>query len=157
MSDVYLLYSLPTPTLKGLSPFECLFGHKPDYHFLKVFGCSCFPYLIPYNKHKLAFKTSKCVFLGYSPFHKGYKCLHSSGRIYIAHSVALDELSFTYQQLFVHKLPSYYNILEFQHCWCSIIFYTYCTCLVSFKICLCLRFYSFSASQQQDENYFLFK
>ena len=77
--------------LKDLSPFEHLFGCKPDYHFLKVFSCSCFPYLRPYNKHKLAFKTSKCVFLGYSPFHKGCKCLHPSGRIYIAHSVTFDE------------------------------------------------------------------
>ena len=101
-----LLNRLPTPVLKDLSPFECLFGYKPDYHFLKVFGCSCFPYLRPYNKHKLAFKTSKCVFLGYSPFHKGYKCLHPSGRIYIARSVTFDEHSFPYQQLFVSQSPT---------------------------------------------------
>ena len=128
LSAAYLLNRLPTPVLKDLSPFGCLFGYKPDYHFLTVFGCSCFPYLRPYNKHKLAFKTSKCVFLGYSPFHKGYKCLHPSGRMYIARTVTFDELSFPYQQL-----------------WCPIICYTFCTCFLSFKISSSFRFYSCAA------------
>ena len=75
-------------------------GQKPDYKFLRVFGCACFPYLQPYNKHKLAFKTSKCLFLGYGSFHKGYRCLHPSGRVYIARSVAFDETTFPYQSLF---------------------------------------------------------
>ena len=78
----YLLNRLPTAVVeKKLSPFEVLYGRKPDYKFIKVFGCACFPYLQPYNKHKLAFKTSKCLFMGYSPFHKGYRRLHHAGRI----------------------------------------------------------------------------
>ena len=72
--STYLLNRLPTPVLKHISLFESLYGHKPDYAFLKGFGCACFPYLQPYNKHKLSFKTSKCLFVGYIPFHKGYKC-----------------------------------------------------------------------------------
>ena len=96
LSAIYLLNRLPTPILKDLSPFESLFGYKPDYYFLKVFGCACFPYLKPYNKHKLAFKSLKCVFLGCSPSHKGYRCLHPSSRIYIARSVVFDETSFPY-------------------------------------------------------------
>ena len=82
VSPVYLLNRLPTPVLNFLSPFEYLFKQKPDYTFLKVFGCACFPYLAPYNTHKHSFKISKCLFLGYNPFHKGYRCLHPFGRIY---------------------------------------------------------------------------
>ena len=67
---------------------------------LRVFRCACFPYLQPYNKHKLAFKTSKCLFLGYSPLYKGYRCLHPSGHVYIARSVAFDETPFPYQSLY---------------------------------------------------------
>ena len=133
LSAVYLLNHLPTPVLKDPSPFECLFGYKLDYHFLKVFGCSCFPYLRPYNKHRLAFKTSKCVFLGDSPFHKGYKCLHPSGRIYIARSVTFDEHSFPYQQLFVSQSPTAPSQNIRSHGAPSFC-YTCCTCLLSFKI-----------------------
>ena len=32
--------------------------------------------------------------------HKGYRCLHNSGRIYVAHSVMFDETNFPYPQLF---------------------------------------------------------
>ena len=71
-----------------------------------IFGCACFQYLQPYNKHKLAFRTSKCLFLGYSPFHKGYRCLHSSGRIYVARSVNFDENCFPYKSLFAPKASS---------------------------------------------------
>ena len=34
------------------------------------------------------------MFLGYSTYHKGYKCLHPSRRIYIACSVCFDENDF---------------------------------------------------------------
>ena len=96
----YLLNRLPTPVLKHLSPFESLYGHKPDYAFLKVFGCACFPYLQPYNKRKLSFKTLKCLFIGYNPFHKGYECLYPSSHVYIAKSVSFNESYFLYQYLF---------------------------------------------------------
>ena len=71
-----------------------------------MFGCAFFPYLKPYNKHKLDFKISKCLFLGYGPFHKGYRCLHPSGRIYIARSVSFDESSFPNQSLFVSTVSN---------------------------------------------------
>ena len=93
-STTYFLNRLPTMVMKNFSPFEALYGRKPDYNFLRVFGCACFPYLQPYNRHKLAFRTSKCLFLGYSPFHKEYRCLHPSGRVYIARTVAFDENAF---------------------------------------------------------------
>ena len=58
------------------------------------------PYPRPYNSHKLEFRTSKCVFLGYSSFHKGYRCLDKKGKIYICRSVEFDETNFPYEQLF---------------------------------------------------------
>ena len=80
----YFLNRLPTVGLHNLSPFEVLFGHLTNYHSLKVFGCVCYPYLRPYNPHKLHFRTSPCLFLGYSPCHKGYKCFHPADSLYIS-------------------------------------------------------------------------
>ena len=76
------------------------FKSSPNYAFLKVFGCACYPFLRPYNNHKLQFRTSKCLFLGYSPAHKGYRCLHPSGRLYIAKTVHFHECDFPYDSLF---------------------------------------------------------
>lgn len=67
---------------------------------LKTFGCACFSLLRPYNQHKVSFRTSKCVFIGYSFVHKGYKCLHPSGRVYIARSVTFNEAEYPYHSLF---------------------------------------------------------
>ncbi len=72
-------------------------GSPPNYHFLQVFGCCCYPYLCPYIAHKLDFRSRPCVFLGYPSNCHGYRCLDpTSGRIFIAHSVVFDELSFPF-------------------------------------------------------------
>lgn len=73
-----------------------LFHTKPNYHFLKTFGCCCYPCLRPYNSNKLSFRSIPCTFLGYSNQHKGYKCLSSDGRLYISRNVTFDELSFPF-------------------------------------------------------------
>lgn len=83
-SAVYVVNRLPTPVLHNLSPWEKAFQRKPDFEFLRVFGCTCFPCLRPYQPHKFDYHSSKCVFLGYSPVHKGYKCLSASGRVFIS-------------------------------------------------------------------------
>ncbi|KAE8723908.1 hypothetical protein F3Y22_tig00011547pilonHSYRG00026 [Hibiscus syriacus] len=75
---VYLINRLPADLLGGISPFEKLYGKKPDYQFLRVFGCQCFPCLRPFNRHKFDFMSKPCVFLGYSSQHHGYQCLDES-------------------------------------------------------------------------------
>ena len=86
-ATVFLLNRLPSPALNQSTPFELLNSFQPDYSFLRVFGCACYPFLKPYQRHKFSFKTSACVFLGNSPFHKRYKCLHPSGPHYIARNL----------------------------------------------------------------------
>ena len=92
----FLINHLATPVLHHKSPIEKLFGLKPNLTFLRVFGCACYPYLRPYNHSKLQFCSAKCVFIGYSPHHKGYLCLHESGRVYVASSVTFDESTFPF-------------------------------------------------------------
>jgi hypothetical protein len=51
----YLINRLPSKVTHHKSPYECLFNISPDYKFLKIFGCECWPFLRPYNSNKLAF------------------------------------------------------------------------------------------------------
>jgi hypothetical protein len=56
--------------------------------------------LCPYNNRKLDFRSKKCVFLGYSSLHKGYKCLHvPTNRVYISRDVVFAEGVFPFSQL----------------------------------------------------------
>jgi hypothetical protein len=90
-----LINRLPTKLLQHKTPFEVLFQSLPDYSSLHVFGCACWPNLHPYNSNKLMPCSKECIFLGYSPSHKGYKCLHvSSSRIYISRDVIFNESLF---------------------------------------------------------------
>jgi histone deacetylase 1/2 len=93
----FLINRLPTRVINMQTPLERLLGEIPDYTFFKVFGCACWPHLRPYNNHKLEFRSKKCVFLGYSSLHKGYKCLHiPTNRLYISRDVVFDEASFPF-------------------------------------------------------------
>lgn len=82
------------------SPFKLLFHKPPNYFILRVFGCITFPYLRPYHSNKFDFHTEKCVFISYSLYHKGYKCLFITGMIYIMQNVKFNENEF----LFIHDL-----------------------------------------------------
>ena len=105
---VFLINRLPTKVLDYLSPYEKLYKHSPDYTILRTFGCACFPYLRPYNRNKLQFRSKQCIFLGYSLNHQGYRCLDlDTGRVYLSRHVVFNEKSFPYQSLTEHaSLPS---------------------------------------------------
>jgi len=93
----YLINRMPNLNLHHKSPFEILFHSIPDYNFLKVFGCTCWPNLRPYNKHKLQPRSLQCIFMGYSLRHKGYKCVHlPTKRIYFSRDVIFQETIFPY-------------------------------------------------------------
>ena len=93
---LHLINRLPTPILRNLSPWELLFKAKPDLLHLKVFGCTCFPFLKPYNTHKFQPQTSPCVFLGYPPYSKGYRCLEPHSHwIYVTRHVLFNQHDFS--------------------------------------------------------------
>jgi hypothetical protein len=71
----YLLNHLPTKAIAHPTPYFALFGIHPSYDHLRVFGCACYPNLASTAPHKLAPRSTRFVFLGYSPDHKGYRCL----------------------------------------------------------------------------------
>lgn len=75
-TSVYLINRLSSlKRLDDTSPLYTLFKTSPDYTFLKVFGCSCIPLLVHFNRHKLQFKSTECVFWVIAPKIKGASAL----------------------------------------------------------------------------------
>lgn len=79
------------------SPYETLFGKKPDYSFLRVFVYSCYPLLRPYSSNKFEPRSLKCVFLGYNDKYKGYHCIYPPiGHLYIGRHILFEESDFLF-------------------------------------------------------------
>jgi hypothetical protein len=92
---VYLLNRLPMKKISAACPHVTLFSSAPSYEHLRVFGCACYPNITTTAPHKLAPWSTRCVFLGYSTDHKGYRCLDiSTNRLIISHHVIFAEESF---------------------------------------------------------------
>ena len=103
LTATYLINRLPLSSIGKDTPYFKLFGKHANYSGLRIFGSQCFPYLKTPSVHKFSKKTVPCVFLGYSPLHKGYRCLDpQSHRVYISRHVVFNETCFP----FLNKEPS---------------------------------------------------
>jgi hypothetical protein len=88
---------LPTKTLGFITPQFALHGVLPSYDHLRVFGCACYPNLAAAAANKLAPRSTLCVFIGYSPHHKGYCCLDlSTNRVIVSRHVSFNETRFSF-------------------------------------------------------------
>lgn len=74
LTAVYTINRVPTTVIGGMPPYECLYGKKPNYSELRVFGSTCFVLLPERERHKLGQNNVLCVFLGYGIEQKGYRC-----------------------------------------------------------------------------------
>ena len=63
---VYLKNRSPTTAIIGKTPYEAWFGKKPSLNHLRTFGCIAYTYIPKEKRHKLDWKITKCIFLGYS-------------------------------------------------------------------------------------------
>jgi hypothetical protein len=76
----HLLNRLPSKEVSHPTPYFALFG------------CACYPNTSATAPHKLSPRSTRCLFLGYSSDHKGYRCLDlASHRIIISCHVVFDE------------------------------------------------------------------
>jgi hypothetical protein len=113
---------MPSPNLRFCSPWELLFHTNPDYSFLKVFGCLCFPLLHPYNKHKLEPHSIECVFLGYALNAKGYLCLNlKTLKHVISRHVVFDESIFPFHSSSSSSTQS--SLVNPTNTWLSFVLY----------------------------------
>jgi hypothetical protein len=88
----HLLNRLPSKAVCHPTPHFALYDTAPSYDHLHVFRCACYPNTSATAPHKLPSRSTRCLFLGYSPDHKGYQCLAlTSHRIIISLHVIFDE------------------------------------------------------------------
>ncbi|KAJ9544952.1 hypothetical protein OSB04_024659 [Centaurea solstitialis] len=97
LSSVHTFNLLPSTTIQYKTPFEVLFGFFPTYTHFRVFGCLCYPNTSPTSPHKLAPRSSACVYLGPSTDHRGYRCLDLiTQKVIISRHVIFDETHFPF-------------------------------------------------------------
>jgi hypothetical protein len=70
----YLINRMPLRILDNKSPAKLLLNSDGFVVSPKVFGCVCFVHDYRNNVGKLDPRAVKCVFVGYSPTQKGYRC-----------------------------------------------------------------------------------
>ncbi|KAJ9563189.1 hypothetical protein OSB04_008349 [Centaurea solstitialis] len=102
----HLLNLLPSTSINLDTPHYRLFQKHPSYSHLRVFGCLCYPHLT--TPHKLAPRSTPCVFLGYPSQHRGFRCLDLSSRcVIISRHVIFDESIFPFGSVTPTDPPSY--------------------------------------------------
>ena len=88
---------MPSHVLNFQTPCQLLLHSYPNTQIvstipLKVFGCSVFVHVHQQHRSKLDPKALKCIFLGYSPNQKGYKCYSPvTKRLYTSMDVTFFE------------------------------------------------------------------
>lgn len=93
----HLLNHRSCQTSRSTTPFQLLLGTAPDYSYLRVFGCLCFPNQAATAAHKLSPDLTPCALLGYLVDHRGYRCLDlHSRRVITSWHIVFDETQFPF-------------------------------------------------------------
>ena len=88
----YLINHMPLRVLDNKSPAELLLNSNDFIVAPKVFGCVCFVHDYRNDVRKLDPRVVKCVFVGYSPTQKGYRCwCPSEHRFFVSMDVTFCE------------------------------------------------------------------
>ena len=98
----HLINRTPSKVLNLSTPIDILSLEYPQLSLrtnlpAKIFGCIVYAHV--HNAGKLGYRSLKCIFHGYSPTQKGYKCYHpTSWKLLITADARFDEQSMFYDR-----------------------------------------------------------
>src|SRR6266487_3293812 len=87
----YLRNRSPTKHLKGKTPYEALFGEKPDLSNLRIIGCQAWALIPKEKRSKFDLRSSDCRLLGYAASTQYILYEVDSGRVIFSRDVIFDE------------------------------------------------------------------
>lgn len=91
MTTMFLLNISLTKVVINRTPYEAWRGSNPTTSHLKVFGCIAYA-LVKSARHKLAEKSEKCIFIGYSLQSKTYMLYNpTTKKMIISRDVMFNE------------------------------------------------------------------
>ena len=83
--------------LNGKCPYEILFGQKPSYHSIRIFGCLCYSHNLNRDKDKFASQSRKGIFVGYPFDKKGWRLYELEiGEYFVSRDVVFVETDFPF-------------------------------------------------------------
>ncbi|CAN1776000.1 Retrovirus-related Pol polyprotein from transposon TNT 1-94 [Linum perenne] len=95
--SVHLINRLPTPVLKGRTPFEILTTKTATYDHLRVFGCLVYSTILTPGRLKFDSRAATCVFLGFPANTKGYYLYNlQNNQILVSRDVVFHESLFPF-------------------------------------------------------------
>lgn len=92
----YCQNQLFTTTLPQITPFEAWTGRKPVVHHMRIFGAPAYAYVPAAQRHKLADRATKHIFVGYGDRFgiKAYRLYNPKTRHFsFSRSVFINELA----------------------------------------------------------------
>ena len=104
LTAAYLINRLPSQTLQNSSPIQLFSKFYPHFKTSnnlvpRIFGCVSFVHVHSPHRGKLDPRAIKCIFVGYSPTQKGYKCYHpTTKKVFVSIDVTFVETESFFSQ-----------------------------------------------------------
>lgn len=112
LTTTYLINRIPSQVLKFQTPCQVLLNSYPSTQIIstiptRLFKCFVFVHIQQHHRSKLDPRLIKCIFLGYSPNQKGYKCYFPiTKKFYNSMDVIFFEHQPYYPKTVIHGVSS---------------------------------------------------
>ena len=82
LTSCHVHIKVPSKKIK-VTPYELWNGRKPNFDYIKVWGCLAFYRMVDPKRTKLRPRAMKSVFVGYAEISKAYRLLNLSSNIVV--------------------------------------------------------------------------